>query len=100
MSLLTVVLFFIGSCKYYFRVFFFPTRSLPCRWEPYKRSLKYGVTLIPNSILLLPFAAVIVWLAYKFVEEKMSPLQKIQDDSVGVVQVSDWKCPEKKKVLI
>ena len=66
-------------------------------WEPYKRSLKYGVTLIPNSILLLPFAAVIVWLAYKFVEEKMSPLQKIQDDSVGVVQVSDWKCPEKKK---
>ena len=57
-------------------------------WEPYKRSLN-GVTLIPNSVLLLPFAAVIVWLAYKFVEEKMSPLQKIQDDSVGVVQVSD-----------
>lgn len=35
------------------------------------------LSLIANSILLLPFAAVIVWLAYKFVEEKMSPLQKI-----------------------
>ena len=37
MSLLTVVLFFIGSCKYYFRVFFFPTRSLPCRCNAFTR---------------------------------------------------------------